>query len=119
MAHRVTEKTRRILLNEHFKNKLYGRILSSKIHTVKKREKATAAALTTEHVPWENQRPTTDPCFEHLDLSFENGKEAYLSKKNNELLRALLVFNLCSFKPLVTYNKFVSIFLENMLEMIN
>jgi len=107
MAHRVTEKTRRILLNDQFKNRLYGRISSSKFHTIKRREKATAAALTSDQIPWESERTASDPCFEHLDLTFENPKEAYLSKKNSELVRALLVYNLCSIKPLVQHNKFL------------
>ncbi|XP_041349161.1 uncharacterized protein LOC121368490 [Gigantopelta aegis] len=36
-----------------------------------------------------------------LDLSFENAKEAFRSKKTSELVRSLVVFNLCSLKFLV------------------
>lgn len=41
----------------------------------------------------------------NLDLTFANAKEAYRSKKNSELVRALLVFNLCSIEALVNKQK--------------
>ncbi|GAB1599583.1 proline dehydrogenase 1, mitochondrial-like [Argonauta hians] len=41
----------------------------------------------------------------YVDLSFTNAKEAYRSKTNFELIRALLVFNLCSVRFLVDNNK--------------
>ena len=46
-----------------------------------------------------------DPAFARLDLSFNNPKEAFLSKYNSELLRALFVFQMCSFNFVVDRNK--------------
>ncbi|GFO08983.1 proline dehydrogenase 1, mitochondrial-like [Plakobranchus ocellatus] len=40
-----------------------------------------------------------------MDLTFANGREAYRSKKTSELLRALLIFNLCSVDALVDRQK--------------
>ncbi|GAB6029809.1 hypothetical protein CHUAL_005521 [Chamberlinius hualienensis] len=42
--------------------------------------------------------------FDPLDLNFENAEAAYKSKTNFEILRALLVFSLCSSKYLVENN---------------
>lgn len=41
----------------------------------------------------------------YVDLSFSNAEEAYRSKSNFEIIRSLLVFNLCSIKYLVDNNK--------------
>lgn len=46
-----------------------------------------------------------DPAFAKVDVQFENAREAYKSKSNGQLLRALLVLNLCSVKTLVENNK--------------
>ena len=46
----------------------------------------------------------------YVDLSFNNAEEAYRSKSNFEIIRSLLVFNLCSVKFLVDNNKEVPTF---------
>lgn len=48
---------------------------------------------------------SVDPAFAKVDVQFENAREAYKSKSNGQLLRALLVLNLCSVKTLVENNK--------------
>lgn len=40
-----------------------------------------------------------------VNLSFANAQEAYKSKTNWELLRAYLVFQICSIQPIVNHNK--------------
>lgn len=50
-----------------------------------------------------------DEAYNAIDLSFENGKEAFKSKTNFELIRSLFVFNLCSIPFFVNKNKEVSI----------
>ena len=73
-------------------------------------QKATAANV----LPAYQEEPATekkqaadlpDPAFQKIDLSLENAQEAYKNKSNLEILRALLVFSMCSIKPLVEYNK--------------
>lgn len=54
---------------------------------------------------WPRDGPVYDPSFEKLDLTFDNAKEAYLSKTNSELIRGYLVFQMCSLKLLVEHNK--------------
>ncbi|KAE9553789.1 hypothetical protein FO519_003010 [Halicephalobus sp. NKZ332] len=54
-------------------------------------------------------------CFNKLDLSFTNTKEAFKSKTNYELLRALIVLKLCSFEFLVKNNDKVLQFLRKAL----
>jgi len=46
-----------------------------------------------------------EKCFNKLDLSFTNTKEAFKSKTNYELLRALIVLRLCSIDFLVQHNQ--------------
>lgn len=50
----------------------------------------------------------TRPNFQPLDTTFSNPEEAYKSKTTAELIRALFVFRLTSFKWLVQYNANVS-----------
>ena len=40
-----------------------------------------------------------------LDLSFKDARAAFKNKTTLEVLRALLVFNLCSITPLVEHNE--------------
>jgi hypothetical protein len=42
-----------------------------------------------------------DPAFEKIDFSFENAEEAYRSKPNYELLRAMAVFRVCTMRTMV------------------
>ena len=65
----------------------------------------TVAAPFEVYSDWEVGSNIRDPCFETVDLSFENTAEAYKNKTNFEIVRALLVFNLCSIRPLVDHNK--------------
>ncbi|EGT48056.1 hypothetical protein CAEBREN_24197 [Caenorhabditis brenneri] len=48
-----------------------------------------------------------DECYNRLDLSFENTKEAFKSKSNTELVRALLVLRLCGVQTLVNQNQMI------------
>ena len=49
-----------------------------------------------------------DPAYQKIDFSFANPQEAYRSKSNSELLRALVVFNICSLKPVMKDSERVS-----------
>jgi len=62
-------------------------------------------ATTTPTIDWPRMGPATDPAFDKLDLSFSNAQEAYRAKRNSELLRGYLVFQLCSFRFVVDNNK--------------
>ena len=44
-----------------------------------------------------------------LDVTFENGKEAYKSKTTSDVFRAWLVFHLCSWDVLINNQKHVSL----------
>ena len=70
---------------------------------------STIATPLEVYSDWEVGPNIKDPCYETVDLSFENTAEAYKSKSNFEIVRALLVFNLCSIRPLVDHNKEVRI----------
>ncbi|CAL2039349.1 unnamed protein product [Caenorhabditis brenneri] len=48
-----------------------------------------------------------DECYNRLDLSFENTKEAFKSKSNTELVRALVVLRLCGVQTLVNQNQMI------------
>ena len=87
------------------------------ISSYTQRQNPTAALVTEDRIrtKWalssrsaEPSSPAKDPSFAGLDLSFENAKEAYKSKTNGELLRALLVFNVCGIDFIVDHNKQVS-----------
>ena len=86
------------------------------INTYTQRQKTTAAIVAgdwnrRERTPSEKYSSSTskDPAYTALDLSFENAREAYKSKTNGELLRALLVFNFCGIDLIVDNNKPVRI----------
>ncbi|PIO67894.1 hypothetical protein TELCIR_10343 [Teladorsagia circumcincta] len=44
-------------------------------------------------------------CYSNLDLSFENTQEAFKSKTNSDIIRALLVLRMCGIEPLVKHNQ--------------
>ncbi|CAB05117.2 Proline dehydrogenase 1, mitochondrial [Caenorhabditis elegans] len=48
-----------------------------------------------------------EECYNRLDLSFENTKEAFKSKSNTELVRALVVLRLCGIQTLVNQNQII------------
>ena len=56
-----------------------------------------------------NNDDSFDPAFKKLDQSFNNPKEAFLSKYNSELLRAYFVFQMCSINIVVDKNKEVGL----------
>ncbi|CAD6191316.1 unnamed protein product [Caenorhabditis auriculariae] len=56
-----------------------------------------------------------EQCYSRLDLSFENTKEAFKSKTNSELIRALVVLRLCSVGWLVQKNQAILATLRNVL----
>ena len=66
-------------------------------------ETSTNSIRTTGTVasPSNDERPVDKFGHPRIDLSFENAEEAFRSKKTSELLRSLIVFNLCSLSFLV------------------
>lgn len=52
-------------------------------------------------------KATPHPKHPDIDLTFENARESYRSKTTGEIVRALLVFNLCSLNFLVDNQKLV------------
>lgn len=68
--------------------------------------KSTAASSTLVQNQQEaiQKQPPKDP----LDVSFEDAKAAFKSKTNLELIRAYVVYTLCSIDSLVTHNMKVS-----------
>lgn len=71
----------------------------SKIDVNQTALKSTAAALVQDQQKQAVQSPK-DP----LDLTFEDAKAAFKSKTNWELLRALIVYQMCSYEAIVTNN---------------
>ena len=88
------------------------------IHRASKQHKAISVGILettsvedkvadTKHAKQGDSREP-DSAFQKIDPTFENARESFKSKTNGELIRALLVFKLCAYKPLVKYNKKVS-----------
>ena len=87
----------------------------NQVHTDVRRSKAATATIAQDvnekekaNVPETSGLFTSDPAYSRIDVSFENAREAFKSKTNLELLRAYLVLQLCSVRPLVKKNKEVS-----------
>jgi len=73
-------------------------------------EKLASSATTSETVPnnSSNNSPHTMKIRDNLDLSFNDARQAYRSKSTWEILRAWVVFKLCSVDYLVENNAKVS-----------
>lgn len=88
---------------------LFDRLENSRLAKINANQivlKSTAASGTlvqnqAEAIP---KQPPRDP----LDISFEDAKAAFKSKTNLELIRAYVVYTLCSIESLVTHNMKVS-----------
>lgn len=85
--------------------KKYGLLLDhhGKLNVCRSTLKSTAAASTNicdTTPPKTVQQPPRDP----LDITFEDAKAAFKSKTNLELIRAYVVYTLCSFDYLVQNN---------------
>lgn len=76
---------------------------------LQKAAKSTAAASA---IVQEGQSATTSavgqPQRDPLDITFEDAKAAFKSKTNWELIRAYIVYTMCSFEYLVDNNMKVS-----------
>jgi hypothetical protein len=55
----------------------------------------------------ESLQREVENCYSRVDLSFENAKEAFKSKSNLELARALMVFRCCQINWLVQNNQHI------------
>lgn len=87
----------------------------SRLYTQIQRSKSVATTVNGDFKKWKDAKKPIDSAAEshknavnELDLSFTNGSEAYKSRTNYELFRALLVFRMCGFESLVQHNKAVS-----------
>ncbi|KAK6190789.1 hypothetical protein SNE40_002578 [Patella caerulea] len=63
----------------------------------------------------ESPPPAASKRHPNIDLSFTNAKEAYRSKRTSELIRSLLVFNLCSINALVDHQAWLLKWSRNIL----
>lgn len=74
--------------------------------TVLKSSAASSTLVQNQAETIQKQQPK-DP----LDISFEDAKAAFKSKTNLELIRAYVVYTLCSIESLVTHNMKVRYFI--------
>lgn len=88
--------------------KKYGLLLSNEAvylsQVARKSSQATSTILASNTAPAASSPPPKDP----LDITFEDAKAAFKSKTTWELLRAYIVYTLCSFETLVNNNMTVS-----------
>lgn len=89
-------------------NKKYGSLIDNlnsgfggKIDVNQALRKSTAAATTLVE---DQQKQAVQSPKDPLDLTFEDAKAAFKSKTNWELLRALIVYQMCSYETLVANN---------------
>lgn len=93
---------------------------SSALCCIQKVAKSSAAAASTSTIGQGNttaiqqQQPQKDP----LDITFEDAKAAFKSKTNWELIRAYIVYTLCSFEYLVDNNMKVSVEFYNSIDLL-
>uniref|UniRef100_A0A8R1DN91 Proline dehydrogenase n=1 Tax=Caenorhabditis japonica TaxID=281687 RepID=A0A8R1DN91_CAEJA len=55
----------------------------------------------------DSNKKELEECYNRLDLSFENTKEAFKSKSNADIIRALVVLKLCGVQTLVNQNQII------------
>lgn len=89
------------LLFDHLQKSSFAEINANQI--LLKSTAASSSLVQNQAETIQKQTPK-DP----LDISFEDAKAAFKSKTNLELIRAYVVYTLCSIDSLVTHNMKVS-----------
>ncbi|XP_022190180.2 proline dehydrogenase 1, mitochondrial [Nilaparvata lugens] len=93
LNHRFTNYTPKLVVNQLIKsNTFYSRVQPKE---AEHKNKETLSVPITTYCPEKDKA---------LDLTFINAEEAFKSKKTSDLLRALVVYNLCSINFLVENN---------------
>lgn len=90
------------LLFDRLQNSSFAKINANQI--LLKSNAASGTLLQNQSSEAVQKQPPRDP----LDITFEDAKAAFKSKTNLELIRAYVVYTLCSFESLVTHNMKVS-----------
>ena len=107
----------RILIGSNKTNRIFSDV-SSKSWTAVTRSTSTstpsptsaaAAASTVANCSKNNNKVESAPRRDQLDLTFNNAEAAFKSKSTAQILRAYLVFTLCSSNYLVNNNMKVTI----------
>jgi hypothetical protein len=103
-------KALQLLNNTRNHEKIIIRMLSSKRYL----SNAVNEAIDANSLKVHEKDQTADQSNNHkLDLKFENSEIAFKSKSALQLLRGLLVFQLCSIKPLVdNQNQVIQLFFK-------
>ncbi|CAD5219666.1 unnamed protein product [Bursaphelenchus okinawaensis] len=73
-------------------------------HRSQLRQSATTTVSATGTAPAALSKEV-DRCYNKLDLQFDNGKEAFKSKSNWEIVRALIILHACGINYLVQNNQ--------------